>query len=125
MNRYKALNIPEFEEQDEISRNVYLRKAYSKYPFHSHIPSMTMYHKKEILTNGDFQNILDWYDNLQELKKGSIPQIKKEKRKEVKSKSIKSEYYNILSFQEIEDRDLLIEKEREFRFKIVKKYRRY
>lgn len=125
MNRYKLLNIPEFEEQDEISRNRYLREAYSKYPFHSQIPSMIMYHKKEVLTNGDFQNILDWYDNLQELKKGSIPQIKKEKRKEVKSKSIKSEYYNILSFQEIEDRDLLIEKEREFRFKIVKKYRRY
>lgn len=124
MNRYKLLNIPEFEEQDEISRNRYFREAYSKYPFHSQIPSMIMYHKKEVLTNGDFQNILDWYDNLQELKKGSIPKIKKEKRKEVRSKSIESEYYSILSPQEIEDRDLQIEMEREFRFKIIEKYRR-
>ena len=85
---------------------------------------MIMYHKKEVLTNGDFQNILDWYDNLQELKKGSIPKIKKEKRKEIRSKSIKPEYYSILSPQEIEDRDLQIEREREFRFKIIEKYRR-
>lgn len=122
MSRFDLLNIPEFEEMDEMDRNVYLREAYSGYPYHSCIPSMTMYHLKKVLTKGDLQDILDWYGNLQELKKGSEYWGERKRRKEIKREVLQSWYLNPLTSEEIKVRDYLIHKEREFRFKLVQEY---
>jgi pyruvate/2-oxoacid:ferredoxin oxidoreductase beta subunit len=122
MSLYKLLKNPDFEERYNIETTVALRDAYSKYPYHSAIPSMTLYHKKPSLTESDVQGILEWHNNLQEIKKGSIPHIAKKKGKEVKRENANTQNCSFLTQEEIEARDLLIKKETEFRNKIVEEY---
>lgn len=122
MSFYELMKNPDFEERYTRETNVALREAYSKYPYHSTIPSMTLYHRKPGLTKSDIQDILDWYNNLQELKKGAIPHIAKKKKKEVKREAANTQNCSFLTPREIEVRDLLIKRETDFRNKIVEEY---
>ena len=124
MSLFESLKNPDFEERYIRETNVFLRDAYSKYPHHTQILSMTMYHLKEVLTNGDFQAILDWYNNLDKLKVGSILRGVKKKKKEVKRETKELKQVSGLTQEEVEYRDLLIKREKEFRFKLIKEYQR-
>lgn len=124
MTKYELLKNPDFEERYIREQNVSRRDYYSKFPRKFQLISTPLYHKKKQLTNEDIKDILTWYDNMQELKKGASFWNKRRKKKEVERKDTKIEIEKLLTLEEIKLRDSLIEKEQGFRFKVVENYYR-
>lgn len=112
MGVYKLLKDEEFKALDTASRVSYYYENFYRYPSHRNLTFMTLYHLKDVLTNRDIMNIIEWHKNGKILKRYSTH----------RKKSVSIINWDI--DQETRDsRCKLIAKELSFRNDVINKYK--
>ena len=116
MRIYDLLNDDEFKEMhDRDMISSYNERCY-RGPRHVVLPAMTLYHKKSRLLQKDIDDILEWYGN--RIAMG----FDEDSSKNAKPLKWENKYGWMVSPEEIAKRDELIDKEIEFRNKVVDEY---